>query len=219
MKTAHYPLRRDIVETGKRMNALGLNQGTSGNVSVRHGNTVLITPSGIAYDALAPEDIALLRMDGTWEGTLPPSTEWRFHLAILREKPEMNAVVHCHSPYATILAIMNRDIPAVHYMVAAAGGKDIRCAAYATFGTEELSAHALKALRDRSACLLAHHGMIAAGPSLDKALWLAVEVENLARHYHGCLQIGEPPVLPDAEIATVLEKFKNYGLRQKTGGA
>ncbi len=204
-----------IVEACRRMNALGLNQGTSGNISVRCADGLLITPSGIAYDALLPEDIVFMDMNGAWKGALPPSTEWRFHLDIMAARPEVNAIVHCHAPFATTLAILGKDIPAVHYMVAAAGGNTIRCAPYATFGTKELSNLALRALQNRSACLLAHHGMIAVGPSLDKALWLAAEVENLARQYHGCLQIGEPPILSEAEIDIVLEKFKNYGLRNK----
>ncbi len=207
--------RRSIIEACKRMNTLGLNQGTSGNISTRHGDGLLITPSGIAYDTLVPEDITHMRIDGSWTGPLKPSTEWRFHLAVMAARPEVNAVAHCHAQFSTTLAIMGRSIPAIHYMVAAAGGNSIPCAPYATFGTEKLSDFVVQALQGRSACLLAHHGMIAVGPSLDKALWLAVEVENLARQYHGCLQIGEPPVLPDAEMAVVLEKFKGYGLQEK----
>lgn len=211
----HGALRRSLVEACRQMNALGINQGASGNISLRCGDGLLITPSGIAYDALEPDELALMHMDGAWEGPLAPSTEWRFHLDIMKTRPEVQAVIHCHPPYGTMLAIMGLDIPAVHYMIAAAGGSVIRCAPYATFGSIELSAHALKALEGRLACLLAHHGIIAVGPSLTKALWLAVEVESLARQYHGCLQIGEPPVLPEEEITRVLEKFRSYGLREK----
>lgn len=215
MQEQEYALRREVVEACRKMNSLGINQGTSGNISLRLGEGLLITPSGIAYDALEPELLAFMHMDGSWEGPCKPSSEWHFHVNILRHKPEMQAVVHCHPTYATIMAIMGREIPAVHYMVAAAGGMSIPCAPYATFGSPELSAHALEALKDRTACLLAHHGLIAVGPSLEKALWVAVEVEALARQYHGCLQIGEPPVLPEDEMERVLDKFRTYGLQKK----
>ncbi len=208
-------LRLTIMDASRQMNASGINQGTSGNISVRCGNGILITPSGIPSDALQPDSMAFMRMNGDWEGPLKPSTEWRFHLDIMKTKPEVNAVVHCHPTYATILSIMGWEIPAVHYMIAAAGGNTIRCAPYATFGSEALSEYALEALQDRSACLLAHHGIIATGPSLTKALWLAVEVETLARQFHGCLQVGDPHILPDEEIARVMEKFSQYGLQEK----
>lgn len=207
-------LRKSIIEACLDMNASGLNQGTSGNISLRSGDGMLITPSGLPYAKTHPQDIVWMGFDGAIVGEKPPSSEWRFHLDILRAKPEVNAVVHAHPTYCTTIAIMGYDIPAIHYMVAAAGGNSIPCAPYATYGTPELSDHALTALNDRSACLLAHHGMIATGASLDKAMWLAVEVEALARQYHGALQLGTPPVLPDAEIERVLAKFANYGLRE-----
>lgn len=194
------------------MNALGINQGTSGNVSVRHGEGLLITPTSVPYDVMTTEQIVFMGMDGSFAPGRKPSSEWRFHLDILRMRGDVNAVVHAHPPYATVLAIMGMEIPAVHYMIAAAGGDTIRCAPYATFGTAELSEHALNALEGRRACLLDHHGMIALGNSLDKALWLAVEVETLARQYHGCLQIGKPPLLTSAEIERVRQKFAGYGL-------
>jgi hypothetical protein len=128
--------------------------------------------------------------------------------------PEIDAVVHAHPTYCTILAIMGREIPPVHYMIAAAGGDSIRCAPYATFGTAELSEHAARALEGRLACLLDHHGMIAIGKSLDKAMWLAVEVETLARQYHGCLQLGEPPLLSSAEIERVRQRMSGYGMSE-----
>jgi L-fuculose-phosphate aldolase len=140
-----------------------------------------------------------------------PSSEWRFHRDIYAEKPEACAIVHTHGVYATALACLGRGIPAFHYMVAVAGGVDIRCAPYATFGTQELSDHALTALRERKACLLAHHGLIATGPNLERALALAVEVEALAQMYWQALQIGEPATLPEAEMLRVLEKFRTYG--------
>lgn len=204
-------LRSAIIQACLEMNRNGLNQGTSGNISARHEDGLLITPSGLPYEALQPEDIVFLDMQGRPEGRWKPSSEWRFHRDILHARPEAGAVVHVHSSYATALAILGRSIPAIHYMIAAAGGSTIRCAPYATFGTEELSQHALEALEGRSACLLANHGMIAVGADLAKALWLAGEVETLARQYHACLQVGEPVILSDAEIARVVEKFRSYG--------
>ncbi|WP_022729146.1 L-fuculose-phosphate aldolase [Fodinicurvata sediminis] len=203
--------RSAIIQACLEMNRNGLNQGTSGNISARHENGLLITPSGLAYEKLRPEDIIFLDMQGQPHGRWKPSSEWRFHRDILHARPEAGAVVHVHSPYATALAILGREIPAIHYMIAAAGGPTIRCAPYATFGTEELSRHAVEALEGRAACLLANHGMIAVGPDLAKALWLAGEVETLARQYHACLQVGEPVILSDAEIACVVEKFRSYG--------
>ncbi|XWN34443.1 MAG: class II aldolase/adducin family protein [Devosia sp.] len=192
-----------------------INQGTSGNVSVRWGEGLLITPSGLAYETMAPEDIIYLEMDGTAHGPHAPSSEWRFHRDILRERPDLNAIVHAHPAYCTSVSILNEDIPAVHYMIAAAGGSTVRCAPYATYGTEELSKNALAALEDRNACLLANHGLIACGPSLPKALWLAVEMETLAQQYVIAKSAGEPVVLSDKEIGVVIEKFKSYGPRRK----
>ncbi len=210
--------RRAIIAACLAMEAKGINQGTSGNVSVRRGEGMLITPSALPYDQTSPEDIAWIGFDETAAGPRKPSSEWRFHLDILRARPEVGAIVHAHPPACTALAIMHRPIPAIHYMIAAAGGPDIRCAPYATYGTPEMSAHAVEALQDRDACLLAHHGAIFLGPSLDRALWLAVEVEALARQYLDCLKIGEPPVLPDDEIERVREKFTNYGYGAGKGG-
>ena len=204
--------RQAVIDACRRMNALGINQGTSGNISVRHGDGLLITPASTPYDAMTPEQIVFMDMNGAFANGARPSSEWRFHLDILRARPEVDAVVHAHPTYCTILAIMGLEIPAIHYMIAAAGGAHIRCAPYATYGTPELSAHAVTALEGRLACLLAHHGMIAIGPSLAKALWLAVEVETLARQYHGCLQIGKPPLLSSDEIERVRVKMAGYGL-------
>lgn len=203
--------RRAIVEACRRMNADGINQGTSGNISVRHGAGLLITPTSIAYDDMQPEQIVFMDLDGTCAPGAKPSSEWRIHRDILRTRPDIHAVVHAHPPFATVLAIMQLEIPPIHYMIAAAGGDTIRCAPYATFGTEELSLHALAALEGRNACLLAHHGMIATGPSLARAMWLAVEVETLARQYHGCLAIGTPPLLSREEIARVKDRMASYG--------
>ena len=203
--------RQSIVSACLQMNTLGINQGTSGNISLRHGDGMLITPTSTPYEAMQPEQIVFMNLDGTLDAKQRPSSEWRFHRDILKARPEINAVVHAHPPYATMLAIMGLSIPPVHYMIACAGGDTIRCSPYATFGTQELSEHAVTALEDRSACLLAHHGMIAIGPSLAKAMWLAVEVETLARQYHGCLQIGTPPLLSKAEIDNVRGRMAGYG--------
>jgi len=214
LQIQHIPdetLRAEIIRTSLKMNALGINQGKSGNVSARTDGGFLVTPTGIPYEDTKPAQIVAMRMDGTHEGDVLPSSEWRFHRDIYAARPDVGAIVHTHAAYCTTLACMDRAIPPFHYMVAAAGGKDIRCAPYATFGTQELSDHALAALQDRKACLLSHHGMIACGPTLEKALALAVEVESLARMYWQALQIGEPVLLSDAEMATVLDKFATYG--------
>ena len=222
-KKAHrqeHDLRAAIIAACKHMNAIGINQGTSGNISARFGNRMLITPSGLPYGDMAPEDLASMPIEGdygSWDGPLAPSTEWRFHLDITRARPEVGAIVHTHSTYATTLAIARKEIPACHYMIAAAGGPTIRCADYATYGTKELSENALKALEDRTCCLLANHGMIATGPNLEKAMWLAVELETIARQYILSLSIGGPVLLPDAEIARVMEGFKSYGPRARDG--
>ena len=211
-------LRREIVACARQMNALGINQGTSGNISARFGDQMLITPSATPYEAMRPEDIASMPLSGergAWTGPLKPSTEWRFHLDILKARPEAGAIVHSHATYCTTLAIQRMEIPAVHYMIAAFGGTTVRCAPYATFGTAELAAHALTALQGRNACLLAHHGMIVFGDTLAKAMWLAVELETLAKQYYLALQIGKPPVLSDAEIADTARSFASYGLQER----
>jgi L-fuculose-phosphate aldolase len=212
---AEQAVRRAIIEACRFMNASGLNQGTSGNVSVRSGAEMLITPSAIPYDRLRPEMIAAMplgRGDGACRGPLKPSTEWRFHRDILAARPDVGAVVHAHPPHATALAIARRPIPPCHYMVAAFGGTDIRCAGYARYGTQALSDLAVAALEDRMGCLLANHGMIAVGPTLEKALWLAVELETLARQYCLSLAVGGPVLLSAAEIAEVKAAFAGYGL-------
>jgi L-fuculose-phosphate aldolase len=203
--------RQSIIDACLQMNRLGINQGTSGNISLRHEDGMLITPTSTPYEAMKPGQIVFMKLDGAVSPKQRPSSEWRFHRDILKLRPEVNAVVHAHPPYATMLAIMGMEIPPVHYMIACAGGDTIRCAPYATFGTEQLSQHALGALEGRSACLLAHHGMIATGPSLAKAMWLAVEVETLARQYYGCLQIGTPPLLSKAEVENVRARMAGYG--------
>lgn len=211
-------LRHELINTAIALGRLGLNKGTAGNVSVRNGDGFLVTPSGVPAEALRPRDLVQMDFDGIVRGERAPSSEWRFHFDILRERREFGAVIHTHAPYCTTLAVMGRDIPAFHYMIAVAGGKDIRCAPYATFGSEELCVAAVEAMRDRKACLLAQHGMIVAGADLTAAQKLAVEVEEIARLYWQALQIGEPPVLDDAEMDRVIEKFRTYGTPQPMPG-
>ncbi len=215
--TPHRALREEIIRTALKMNTLGINQGKSGNVSARIDDRFLITPTGIPYENTKPEQIVAMRMDGTHEGDTLPSSEWRFHRDIYAAREDVHAIVHTHAAFATTLACMDRAIPPFHYMVAAAGGMDIRCAPYATFGSQALSDFAVAALVDRNACLLSHHGMIACGATLEKALALAVEVESLARMYWQALQIGEPTHLSDEEMVVVLEKFKTYGQQGARG--
>ena len=254
--------RRALIDACLQFAALGLNQGKSGNASLRWRRSaedgMLVTPSGLAYErtqiddlvwvplmqpasalapshaasvaaaavdpasgqATGPEDDALppalpLSPPSRFDGRRAPSSEWRMHLDIYRVRPEVGAVVHVHSPYATTLAclpaIQAAGIPAFHYMIAVAGGHDIRCARYATFGTQALSEAALVALSDRRACLLANHGQMALGADLPQALSLALEVESLSRQYLQALQVGQPVVLPDDEMARVLEAFARYG--------
>lgn len=212
-------LRQEIIASCLRMAELGINQGTSGNISARWKNGFLITPSGTPYEQLEPEDIVFMDLAGNHDKGKKPSSEWRFHLDIHKNREDVQAIVHTHSMYATSVAIKGLDIPAIHYMIAAAGGPTIRCAPYATFGTQELSANALQALEGRSACLLANHGVIATGPTLFKALWLANEVEVLAHQYFLTMQMGGGNLLSDEEIARVLEKMKGYGARPKQAAA
>ncbi|WP_024519175.1 class II aldolase/adducin family protein [Bradyrhizobium sp. Tv2a-2] len=209
-------LREAIIAKCRWMNASGLNQGTSGNISVRYEDRMLITPSATPYEAMKPEMIASMPLEGeygSWDGPLPPSTEWRFHLDIVRGRPDVGSVVHTHSTYATVLAIARKPIPACHYMMAAFGGNDVRCAGYALYGTAELSELALAALEGRNGCLLANHGMIAVGANLDKAMWLAVELETIARQYYLSLALGSAHILNDREIAEAAKGFSTYGLQ------
>ena len=204
-------LRSAIIATAVQMNARRINSGKSGNISARNETGFLITPTGLPYESMRQEDIVAVTLGGAAIGPRLPSSEWRFHRDIYIDRPDAGAIVHAHSPFATTLACLGRGIPAFHYMVAIAGGKDIRCAPYATFGTQELSDSALIALSGRRACLLANHGMIAVDASLEAALALAIEVEALAEQYWRALQIGAPNLLSDAEMDIVLEKLKNYG--------
>lgn len=205
-------LRQEIIAIARQFNQTGLSVGTSGNVSVLKDKGILITPSGIPYQDLRSEDIVEMDTEGLIvSGNKQPSSEWRFHRDIYVNRMDTNAVVHVHSPYATAVACTRQQIPAFHYMIAIAGGDSIRCAEYATFGTEQLSKNALNALKDRQACLLANHGMITLGEDLESAFKMALEVEELAKQYFLSRQIGEPVLLNDAEMQINLEKFRSYG--------
>jgi L-fuculose-phosphate aldolase len=209
--TMHAALRARVIATALAMNAGGINRGTSGNVSARIDGGFLITPTKLPYAETRPGDIVEMSEGGDARGPRAPSSEWRFHRDIYRARGDIGAIVHTHAPFATTLACLDRGIPPFHYMIAVAGGEDIRCATYATFGTQALSDGAVLALAGRKACLLSHHGMIATGRDLDAALALAIEVETLAEMYWRALQIGEPALLEPAEMARVLERFRHYG--------
>jgi L-fuculose-phosphate aldolase len=206
-------LRQQLIETARRMTTAGLNRGTAGNLSVRLGEEsgFLITPTGMAYDVLEAADIVCMRLDGTAEGRRKPSSEWRFHRDIYAARPDAGAILHAHSPFATSLACLRRDIPPFHYMIARFGGDSLRCAGYATFGTQALSDAVLLAIANRRACLLANHGMLVLADDLAQVLDLGSELEALCEQYWRACQLGPPVLLGAAEMATVLEKFAGYG--------
>ncbi|WP_374469977.1 class II aldolase/adducin family protein [Phenylobacterium sp.] len=205
-------LRVRIVEVMQAMDARGLNRGTSGNVSARCGDGMLVTPSGVPPERLTPESIVLVAADGgVVEGQLKPSSEWRMHMQILRRRADVGAVVHCHSRHATILACAGRPIPAVHYMVGVSGGASVPVAPYATFGSEALADAVVEALDGRNAALMANHGQIAVAPSLNHALLIAEEIEEQAAVYWGCLAIGGPNLLSDDQMAEIMVQFRAYG--------
>jgi L-fuculose-phosphate aldolase len=220
-KAKNLALRREMVKTCREMNASGINQGTSGNLSARFSEGFLITPSSLPYETMQPDDLLYMDFDGTFVGSHRPSSEWRFHRDILREREDVNVVLHCHSIYATTLAVHHKTIPSFHYMTGVAGGTTIRCSRYATFGTQALSDAALEALHGRLACLLGQHGQISLGTSLGAALWLAIEVETLSRMYVQALTLGEPPILSDEEMARVLEQMRrmSYGQMPEPEGS
>jgi L-fuculose-phosphate aldolase len=205
-------LRRSIVMGCRELTGRGLTSGTSGNISARRdARGFFVSPTGMSYPELDPADIPLVTFDGRWYGRCRPSSEWRFHRDILAARGEIGAIVHTHSPQATALACTGRAIPAFHYMVAAAGGANVRCAPYHTFGSQALSDGALEALEGRRACLLAHHGVIALGADVGAALALAEEVEDLAMKYCAALALGKVALLSAEEMARVVEKFRTYG--------
>jgi L-fuculose-phosphate aldolase len=215
MTDAERSLRQQVIDTCLRLDSLGLNQGTSGNVSVRCGPDpaagFLLTPTTLPYDRMAPEDIVHVGLDGRCSGTRRPSTELAFHFDIMRTRPDAAAVIHTHSRHATAVACLRREIPAVHYLVGLFGGSNIRCADYASFGTPELSASLLRALAGRRAALMANHGLVVLGSSLDRALALTLEAETLATVYLQALSAGRPVILSDDEMAAVGEKFRALG--------
>jgi L-fuculose-phosphate aldolase len=204
-------LKKKIIWVCRKMNEMGINQGTSGNVSARTEDGFLITASGIPYDVMDDQHIVEMDLDGGYYGKYLPSTEWRMHMDIFKARPEAGAIVHTHSIYATALATLRKDVPPFHYMIGVTGGSSLRVRDYAEFGTQALSDTMLAALKDRSACLLANHGQIAFGANLDKALWLAGEIETLCQQYWAACLAGKPVILSDAQMKTVLARFKTYG--------
>ncbi len=207
--------RAVVVAVARRMNAAGVNRGTAGNVSMRVADGMLITPSGVSYDRLQPADVVAMALDGSVHSPpdARPSTEWRLHAAVYAARAEVGAIVHAHPRFATALASVRRGIPAFHYMVAMAGGADIRCSEYATPGSAAIGSATVAALEGRRACLLANHGMVACGAAPDQALDLAIEVESLASQYVTALHVGEPAVLSPEEMQRVLAVFETYPRR------
>jgi L-fuculose-phosphate aldolase len=211
-------LRVDLVDQAKGLAVSGLNRGASGNLSVRHGDRILITPSAIPYAELLPEMIASMPLEGeygSWEGPLKPSTEWRFHLDLMRARPDIGAVVHTHAPWCTVLAIARKPIPAIHYMMAAFGSTEIPVCDYACYGTAELSEHVIRAMEGQSGCLMANHGMLTVANTLSRACWLAQEMEALAHQHYHTLLIGGGHVLSHAQIADAATGFSSYGVQDR----
>lgn len=212
--------RREVIEACLEMNVAGLNQGTSGNISIRHEDRMLISPSATPYEKVTPEMVASIDLSGempdNWDGPLKPSTEWRFHWLALKKRSDVTAVIHAHPTYCTTLAINHMTIPSCHYMIAAFGGMDVRCARYATFGSPELAQNVVEALEDRTACLMANHGMVATGVGMEQAMWRAIELEAIARQYFQSLQIGKPVLLSKAEIDDTFKMFAGYGVQADT---
>ncbi len=211
MTTASAAERQALLETARAMNRAGLNRGSAGNLSLRLADGFLITPSGMDYAHCTPDDMVPMDLAGRAHGTRRPSSEWRFHRDLYRARPEVGAVLHAHPPWCTTLACLRRDIPAFHYLVALAGGDSIRCAEYARFGSQALSDHVLAALRDRTACLMANHGLLCVAADLPGVLTLAGAVEELAQWYGQALAIGEPARLDRQQMAEVLAAFARYG--------
>jgi L-fuculose-phosphate aldolase len=204
-------MQNQLLKITQKLSELGLNKGTSGNCSVRFEDGFLVTPSGMGVEEMSPDSMVQVQSSGIFEKNKKPSSEWRFHRDILQSRPEINAVIHTHSMFATTLACLHKDIPPFHYMIAVTGGDTIRCAPYALFGSQQLSDNALAALHERKACLLANHGMIALGRDLDDALSVTLEVENLCEQYWRALQIGNPHVLSETQMQEVFQQFRGYG--------
>jgi len=204
-------MQNQLLKITQKLYELGLNKGTAGNCSVRFEDGFLVTPSGMSVEEMTADSMVKMQFDGSFAANKKPSSEWRFHRDILQSRPEINAVIHTHSMFATTLACLHKDIPPFHYMIAVTGADTIRCAPYALFGTQVLSDHALAALYHSKACLLANHGMIGMGKDLEDALAVTVEVENLCEQYWRALQLGEPHILTEAEMRDVFQQFKGYG--------
>ena len=204
-------LRSEIIKYSKLLNSKNLSALRSGNISSRYKDGFLITPSGKKYSTLKNNDIVFVSLNGYFDKKKGiPSSDWRFHQDIYRNKKEAKAIVHAHSTCATAVSTHKRGIPSFHYMVAMAGGHDIKCAKYATFGTKKLSNNIIKALKNRTACLIANHGQVAFGENLEKTYELAQEIENICHQYINAIRIGIPKILSKKEMKIVLEKFKNY---------
>ena len=210
-------INHQILQACLKLEADGLNRGASGNVSVRDGDDMIITPSGIAYDVLEPSMMVRMPLasdNGAYEGDYKPSSEWRFHRDILRARPDVNAVVHTHARYSTIVSCARKPIPAIHYMIAAFGGPEVRVSDYARYGTDELSKNIIAAMEGRNGCLMANHGMVVAGADLTRAMWLAGELEALADQYYHLLALGPVEhILTDAQIAETAKGFESYGVQ------
>ena len=211
---------QQIVQAMRELEGVGLNQGSSGNISVRDGARMLITPTGVAphnlnVDLIVSMDIASESIN--YEGAVAPSSEWPFHRAILQQRDDVNAIIHVHAPYVTTLAVLRRHIPAVHYMIAAFGGPTVKCTDYAPYGSADLSDLAVKGLGRRHAVLLGNHGAIVTGASMERALWRAIELEALARTFYLASLAGDPVILSDQEIAETVERFEHYGIRPQSG--
>lgn len=206
-------LRQQLLDASRQLVEIGLNRGASGNASVRDGDGMLITPSALPVSEMTSASMVRMDLAGNVLQGGKPSSEWRFHRDILLARSEIGAVIHTHSPFATTMACLRRDVPAVHYMIAMAGGDTIRCTPYSVFGEQELSDHALEALQGRKACLLGNHGMIAVGTDLNDALAVAIEVEFLCEIYWRTLQAGEPNILTAQQMHDVKQKFVEYKKR------
>lgn len=209
-------LRQTLVDASFTADELRLNAGTSGNISVRVGNGLLITPTGIPAKMLKPSLIVEMDLDGKWTGDVVPSSEWALHAEIYKARPEVDAVVHAHPDYCVALSCTRQPLPPFHYMIAGFGGDDVRCSRYETFGSQKLAEATVEALEGRYACLLANHGMVAVGISVLEALSRTQKLENLARQFALCRSVGEPVLLTDGELSSVKARYKTYGLQPVT---
>jgi L-fuculose-phosphate aldolase len=208
--TSHH-LRQSLIDASLDAETQRINTGTTGNMSIRIDGGMLITPSGIPPKTLRPESIVAMDLDGTWSGDIKPSSEWALHAAIYKARPEVQAVVHAHPDHCVALSCARLGLPAFHYMIAGFGGDDVRCSRYATFGSPQLADVTVEALKNRTACLLANHGMVAVGATLAEAYGRTLKLETLARQYMLCRSFAEPVLLTDEELVDVKERYKTYG--------